>query len=197
MRAPAGGGHPQYRQGREALLDAATHVIAKRGFRGLTYRAVAEEAGVTHGLVSYHFGSRDRLIHETIAHVSAAAMHDSELAPPSGQLEDFAGRLSQLVSTTPDGQAVQFELALEARRRAELLPEIRELYGRYFAVVEETLGRLDVDASPAMARLIFAAVDGLTLQQLIFDRPEETDEALALLRRLLELVGPAGPDAAA
>ncbi|MDW6064630.1 TetR family transcriptional regulator [Streptomyces sp. FXJ1.4098] len=30
------------------------------GLRRLTYRAVAEEAGVTHGLVVHHFGSRTR-----------------------------------------------------------------------------------------------------------------------------------------
>lgn len=176
---------PQYREGRGALLKAAARVIARKGFRGLTYRAVADEAGVTHGLVSYHFGSRDNLIHETIAQASASAIESSDLSTPSGQLEDFAGRLSRLVAEAPDDQAVQFELALEARRRAELLPEIHELYGRYVAIVHETLTRLGIDADPALARLVFAAVDGLSLQQLIFGRPEDTDASLAQLHRLL------------
>lgn len=190
--APAEIPRPPYRQGRGALLDAASRVIAARGFRGLTYRAVAEEAGVTHGLVSYHFGSRDRLIHETIHHVSEQAIEDSGIAPTSGRLEDFAGRLAELVSTAPEGQAVQFELALEARRREELLPEIRALYVRYVELVEQTLADLgvDPDRDPALARLVFAAIDGLTLQQLIFDRPDETDAALARLRQLLEGLRP-------
>lgn len=187
MSATADSPRPPYRHGREALLDAAAQVIAARGFRGLTYRAVAEQAGVTHGLVGYHFGSRDRLIHETIQHVSEAAITDSGIAPDNGRLEAFAANLSRLVSTAPDGQAVQFELALEARRHAELLPEIRALYVRYIELVDETLAGfgLDTQDDPALARLVFAAIDGLTLQQLIFDRPAETDEAIALLRRMI------------
>lgn len=51
-----------YGTGREALLNAAVRVVARGGLRKLTYRAVAEEAGVTHGLVVHHFGSRDALI---------------------------------------------------------------------------------------------------------------------------------------
>lgn len=34
-----------YGEGREALLNAAVHVVARGGLRKLTYRAVAEEAG--------------------------------------------------------------------------------------------------------------------------------------------------------
>ncbi len=187
VSAPTDSSRPPYRQGREALLDAASQVIAARGFRGLTYRAVAEQAGVTHGLVGYHFGSRDRLIHETIQHVSEAAIADSGIVPESGRLEAFAANLSRLVSTAPDGQAVQFELALEARRHSELLPEIRALYVRYIELVDRTLADfgLDADDDSALARLVFAALDGLTLQQLIFGRPEQTDAAVELLRSML------------
>ncbi len=34
-------------------------------------------------------------------------------------------------------------------------------------------------------RLVFAALDGLTLQQLIFDRPADTEAAVAELQALL------------
>jgi AcrR family transcriptional regulator len=51
-----------YGDGREALLTAAVRVVARKGIRHLTYRALARQAGVTHGLVTYHFGSRDALI---------------------------------------------------------------------------------------------------------------------------------------
>ncbi|WP_416979825.1 TetR family transcriptional regulator [Streptomyces sp. T028] len=45
-----------YGEGRDALLIAAVRVVARDGLRKLTYRAVAAEAGVTHGLVAHHFG---------------------------------------------------------------------------------------------------------------------------------------------
>src|SRR3712207_5466329 len=53
---------PKHGQGREALLRATVHVVAREGLRGLTYRAVAEEAGVANTLVAHHFGTRDALL---------------------------------------------------------------------------------------------------------------------------------------
>ena len=38
------------------------HVVATRGLRHLTYRSVAQQAGVAHGLVAHHFGTRDALL---------------------------------------------------------------------------------------------------------------------------------------
>ncbi len=55
-----------YGEGRAALLAAVVRIVAERGLRNLTYRAVAKEAGVTHGLVTHHFGTRDALIHAAL-----------------------------------------------------------------------------------------------------------------------------------
>src|SRR5438132_3593131 len=65
---------PRYGEGRQALLDAAVQVVGRSGLRGLTYRAVAAEAGVTQGLVAHHFGSRDRLIHEALLAAGAQSI---------------------------------------------------------------------------------------------------------------------------
>jgi AcrR family transcriptional regulator len=177
---------PPYAEGRDALLDAAARVVARDGFRGLTYRSVAQEAGTTHGLVSYHFRSRDRLIHETAMKARREAIEGSALEPVSGRVEEFADHLAQLAAEAPDAQVFQFELALEARRRAELEPEIRALYEEYYAVTARALEAIGVaDPSPALVRLVFAALDGLTLQQLIFDRPADTEAAVAELQALL------------
>lgn len=177
---------PPYAEGRDALLDAAARVVARDGFRGLTYRSVAQEAGTTHGLVSYHFRSRDRLIHETAMKARREAIEGSALEPASDRVEEFADHLSQLASDAPEGQVFQFELALEARRRAELEPEVRALYDEYFAVTARALAAIGIDdPSPALVRLVFAALDGLTLQQLIFDSPADTEAAVAELQELL------------
>ncbi len=176
---------PQYAEGRDALLTAAARVVARDGFGGLTYRSVADAAGTTHGLVSYHFGSRDKLIHETVLKAKREAIDQSLLAPASGRLADFASHLSKLVAEAPDDQAFQFELALEARRREDLVGEVRALYDEYLKVTGEALRSFGIKADAALVRLIFAAVDGLTLQQLVYGRPQDTDAALKALRRIL------------
>ncbi|MFD4507647.1 TetR family transcriptional regulator [Streptomyces sp. NPDC058457] len=46
---------------REAILDAARAAFAERGYARATIREIAGRAGVTHGLVMRHFGSKERL----------------------------------------------------------------------------------------------------------------------------------------
>ena len=47
---------------RAAILDAAREVFTERGYARGTIREIARRAGVTHGLVMRHFGSKERLL---------------------------------------------------------------------------------------------------------------------------------------
>ena len=49
-----------------ALMDAAERLLYEVGYAGVTTRAVAEAAGVNHGLVHYYFGSMDELLTQTL-----------------------------------------------------------------------------------------------------------------------------------
>ncbi|MFF7277269.1 TetR/AcrR family transcriptional regulator [Streptomyces griseorubiginosus] len=185
-----------YGEGREALLSAAVRVVARGGLRRLTYRAVAQEAGVTHGLVVHHFGSRDALIEETLAHTIRTSMDTSALEPGTGKVADFSSGVSEMVTADPDKQAFQYELLLESRRRPELLPQLRALYDEYFDATHRELSRMLPDgADRALSRLVFAALDGLVLHQLVLGEPEVTDAAIEELRTLLRLLGADGTGA--
>ncbi|WP_266375741.1 TetR family transcriptional regulator [Streptomyces canus] len=46
---------------RAAILDAARHAFAERGYARTTLRDIAGRAGVTHGLITRHFSSKERL----------------------------------------------------------------------------------------------------------------------------------------
>lgn len=56
---------------RHQVVDAAGRVVARGGLRALTLRAVAAEAGFSHGLVVFHFGGKqgvvDALLEEILA----------------------------------------------------------------------------------------------------------------------------------
>ena len=52
---------------REALLQAAERVLERDGLAGLTLRAVAREAGVSHAAPAHHFGDLTGLISELAA----------------------------------------------------------------------------------------------------------------------------------
>ena len=179
---------PRYSEGGEALLDAAVRVFSERGVGALTYRAVAAEANVTHGLVGYHFGSREALVHATLAKVAANSIEGSEILPASGELSDFLAELPAMTAADTDGAAAQFELAIVGYRDPELGAETRALYRRYIGVVAEALEQFGIEVDDPTARLVFAALDGLVLQQVIFGDAAQTEESLAVLRDLLARV---------
>ncbi|WP_430378826.1 TetR/AcrR family transcriptional regulator [Streptomyces sp. B1-3] len=174
---------PGYGEGRGALLEAAVRVVVRGGLRKLTYRAVAAEAGVTHGLVAHHFGSRDTLLEEALRWCVARSVETSSLVPDSGRLEDFAATLADFVAADPDLQLFQYELKLESSRRSELRHLVDLLYDAYRDAVRDALACLDV--SQEMTDIVFAALDGLVFHQVTSGAPDRIDESVAALRRLL------------
>src|SRR5262252_8981675 len=52
---------------RDALLQAAERVLERDGLAGLTLRAVAREAGVSHAAPTHHFGDLTGLVSELAA----------------------------------------------------------------------------------------------------------------------------------
>lgn len=183
-----------YGNGRRALLDATVRVVARKGLRGLTYREVAAEAGVTYGLVTHHFGSRDVLLQEALKHAVRESLSVSWLHEHSESVDDFGRGLAEAVNDLPDQQVFEYEMGLEARRRPEMLGELRAIYDDYITLVERQLRAIGIQRERTFARLIFAALDGLVLQQLVFGRSDETQDALVELRELLHVAAgtPAG-----
>jgi AcrR family transcriptional regulator len=72
---------------REALLQAAERVLERDGLAGLTLRAVAREAGVSHAAPTHHFGDLTGLLSELAAvgfrqfNVAMAASCDAATTP--------------------------------------------------------------------------------------------------------------------
>ena len=175
---------PGYGQGREALLRAVITVVSEGGLRNLTYRAVAAEAGVTHGLVRHHFGSRDALIEAALDYALEQSLAESSLGSTLTSLDEFASSLASLIDLDPDLQAFQFELVLESRRNPELLPYAERLYAGYREATRQALGSLGLSGEPLSA-LVFAALDGLAFQQVVFGTSKQTSQAVRELRHLL------------
>lgn len=174
--------------GRQALIEAAVRVVGEGGLRRLTYREVAREAGVTQGLVSHHFGSRAELVRAALEHASRTSLARSPIEPPPNRLEDLSAGLARRVAEAPGEEAFQFEIALEARRRADLAPLAVELYDGYLEATANALEAVAVPSDPDLARLVFAAIDGLAFQQLVSGDPAGTTRSLTILHDMLAAV---------
>ncbi|QIM17770.1 TetR/AcrR family transcriptional regulator [Leucobacter coleopterorum] len=169
--------------GRTALLRATIVVVASGGLRALTYRAVAAEAGVSHGLVRHHFGTRDQLIAEAMELAIDESLRGSNMLESGLTVSEFAAGIETLAERESGIQSFQYELLLETRRRPELRPFAKRHYEAYRAAIHSQLARLGV-SDPGLTDLIWFTLDGIVFKQLV--APGDVGPAVQRMRQLIE-----------
>ncbi|WP_206239148.1 TetR/AcrR family transcriptional regulator [Novosphingobium terrae] len=80
---------PRAEETRARILQKARDAFAEQGFDGASSRDIAREAGVTHSMITYHFGTKDALWREAVrdmfalidAQVNAPEIYEQDLDP--------------------------------------------------------------------------------------------------------------------
>lgn len=179
---------------REALLDATVRLLAREGARAVTHRAVATEAGTTHGAPRYYFATRDELLDEALRRIADQQVHAVEalLAEPSPtQPRERAKRLAAfvagMVSADPDATIARYELFVEASRRPHLRPSLEAwgaAYTKLFAA-ELTAGAAEPERD---AELLLNLLNGLLLRQVAVPHDDfETAVLVPAFERFLNI----------
>ena len=91
-----------------AVLVAASELFAEKGPAATSIREVAARAGVNHGLLHRHFGSKRQLLAATLQHLADSAAELRESGASVEQLEavhEFQARV--MVRSTLDGFPVE------------------------------------------------------------------------------------------
>ncbi|MBB6351377.1 TetR/AcrR family transcriptional regulator [Nonomuraea muscovyensis] len=115
----------------DTVAEAAITLLAERGMRGLTHRAVDEAAGLPPGSTSNLARTRAALLELTLARLTS--LEERALAPamtgglPSREeLPDVLAEAVRVQIADRRRTLARYELALEATRR----PELRAIYDR-------------------------------------------------------------------
>ncbi len=174
-----------YGEGKRALLDAAIGVVAEGGLRRLTWRAVAQRAGVTHGLVAHHFGSREALISAALDLAVQRNIHASRLLADASEPTDIAADLIEMAVADTEAQAFQYELILESRRNPDLRPHVHMLLETYRRNVKAAVTAAGLPDDEPFADLVYAALDGLTFGLFADGDPARARAALGRLHDVL------------
>ncbi|MHB8867980.1 MAG: TetR/AcrR family transcriptional regulator [Thermoleophilia bacterium] len=166
------GARPPRGQGREALLAAVTRIVARKGIDGVTLRAVAAEAGVTHGLATYYFPSREVMLEEAFTWAVQEAIGSMGITSADGQsLMEYA---VDFVSDKPEEMTFQFELIFHGQRSEPVARHVRRMYESYIEAIQSSLGRSGLPSDRRTAKLALAVMDGLAVQQLTFGDPKDS-----------------------
>jgi AcrR family transcriptional regulator len=163
---------------RERILDAAVKLIAHEGIDDVRIARIAMAAGVSAGLVHYHFASREALLAEALEHSYEIAgnarisVPEDEPAPATRRLAEMIDQCLPLNEELRDDWVLWVELWLRAVRHPELRPTAAKLYARmrvWFAevIAEGTQdGEFSATDPERTADRLLALIDGYGVRSL-------------------------------
>lgn len=172
-----------------ALLEAAERVLERDGLSGLTLRAVAREAGVSHAAPTHHFGDLTGLVSE-LAAIGFRQFNDamaSAASGPTSVTEQATARAKAYVAFAQTHPGM-YGLMFRTERLDMKRPALKEAANAAFAGLAGAVGAqrheaiaaeaLSLDQAAAIARA-WSLVHGFTM--LLLD-----DRLADILRRLPE-----------
>ena len=182
------------------IVEAMRASVAVRGAAGSTFDHVAQEAGVSRGLLHYYFGSKERLLVEVVRHDAAERTRsmDERLAKaqsPDEIVQALVVGLEEFLEDDAGGQAVIYEMLSASRHSEEIRTELAGLYRQWrerlagWLRTKEREGVIRLQAEPeAVASILFSLGDGFGIQVLAdpdWDQQAAFDLGVATARRLL------------
>jgi len=158
-----------------AMLDAAEQLLYEVGYAGVTTRAVAEAAGLNHGLVHYYFGSMDELLSQTLERFveQLAEALDSLYADPGLSFAEKWRLGSQFWVEEPTSRfpKILLELLAMGWNMPSLRMRLTEVHARFRAIFERHFGQAmhdyGLDESQIPLKVIVAAVTSYQLGMIV------------------------------
>lgn len=178
---------------RRQLLEAALHVIADHGLRGLTHRAVDRRAGLPEGSCSAYWRTRAALQAALTEHVAGALLADvDELCVRlrddcEGDQESVAATLSLFLRWLDQRELLvaRLELSMAATRDPDLAALLADHRVRLITLVEGIMATAGKGHVRDRAETLVASYDGVLLAAMLHPAAERP----AFLARSLELLG--------
>ncbi|MBW0275893.1 TetR family transcriptional regulator [Nocardia sp. MH4] len=172
-RGQQGGRAAQAEARRAAIIDAATTLIAERGYQGTSLAAVADRVGLTPAGVLHYFPSKDALLSGVLEArdrwdfaafvgrlTDARLTHLEQIVEYNAERPDLVQAFTVLAgeSVTEDHPAREFFTERYAKARADFAALLRAEFGDHLP------GGLTPERA---APLLLAVMDGLQVQWLL------------------------------
>lgn len=165
MTATAARGH----QVRQRLLAAAAELIPEAGWSAVSTRILAQRAGVTPSVVHYHFPSLQAVLQEAALGVMRQALAELDaLVDGSAEPDDLIDAALAVTRPYTDSAPTTLlfvEAYLAAVRNESFGAEVAGLLARSRARLAARLTAAGLEDADGAAAVVFAALDGLALQQ--------------------------------
>ncbi|MBB6520920.1 TetR/AcrR family transcriptional regulator [Pseudoteredinibacter isoporae] len=196
-------------QTRQQILDAALRVLAQQGYRALTHRAIAKEAGVSLSLTTYHFKDLEALLHDAFAYYKHSVLNEFEgrwealyeeyLLPSLEQarrendrtalVEMLAKYMTELIESDiaerSEGVAVEMTFHFDLHLEEEQRNFAYELCNRLFPRIHEFYRQMKTKDPETDANLLLDVAHFLRFRRLAVPEMLSREDVYLRLHRLL------------
>jgi AcrR family transcriptional regulator len=157
----------------QAFLDAAERLLVSVGHAGISTRALAEEAGVNHGLVHYYFGSMENLLARVLERFTERLIERQRAmyADPGVPFLEKWRTAMRYLDADREYQKVWLELQALAWNRPELRDRVAHVNAEWRAVLREAFAeprdRYGIDMPlDALVSLVITFNEGIIFERL-------------------------------
>lgn len=177
----------QFRQ--QQLIEATIAALAQKGQTRLKLQDVAEIAGLSYGLVNFHFETKEKLLNETLRYLSTEYRANWEQALEAAS-KNPAAQLNALIQADFDEKIFTPARVMawstywgEAQSRPVYLQQCGANDLEYIKVMEGICARLITDTglplkADRVARVIRVTIEGVWLDMITMSQPYARKEAL-------------------
>ncbi|CCH28870.1 TetR family transcriptional regulator [Actinosynnema sp. NPDC047251] len=154
------------------IADTAIDLVATRGMRGLTHRAVDAEAGLPPGSTSAYYRTRKALIEAVVARLAALDLEEAATADLPGTPDPallapaMAAVLDHWMTTARNRTLARYACMLEATHH----PELRSILNHGTEArsrARQLLERAGIPDPDRKGRALVAYLDGLLFDRLV------------------------------
>lgn len=186
-------------ESRRRLVTAASHLFAQRGYAATSVAAIGEEAGVSRGLVNFHFATKANLLRAVVADLVAGLEAHMFPAPSPGasalaSLAQLVDAHRRFVVEQPERARLLFRLQAEELNPALGLDDFAHLHDRWLERTSswwesglesgEIDPRLDHEAT---ATVVTGALRGIALEWLLAPASVNVERAYDHLMRFVSV----------
>lgn len=188
-------------QRRTQLIEATINTLATRGYSRTTLTEVARTAGLSHGLVLFHFETKEKLLAETLSYLAEEYRQNwtgalaRAGASPAEQLNAMVEADFTPAICTPSRLAAWCSFWGEAQSRPLYQEACGEKDDAYNLTLEGICARLSNEGGYAIdpvraARIIRVTTEGTWLDMMTMVTPYPPSEAMATVRTAAALCFP-------
>lgn len=163
---------------RDRLIEATRRCLLERGHAACSVKAIAELAGVNHGLVHHHFGSKEGLL---VAVAEREAKRRRDLLVQAGSREGLPPLI--LDSLLPDREF--FHLVIEFFAMARRMPRVGQVVQSALRQHRDTLAGVLDSADESLAPRLMASLMGLALWSSLDESVPARDIARRIIAELI------------